>query len=907
LAVFVVVVNIDLWLNLKKLKIMKARLLLLLLLAFSFGNAQVTAGLIQHFKFDNSSYANVTGTTSFAATSFDFDRSGNPNSAIRMTYALQSQATIPGLPYGNAARTISFWVKSLAEAGLNYGPVFSYGTGTTGNAFGGGVSTDRTMIVSQNDDFTLIMGGNPNTLNVWYHFVMTYDGTTAKMYRNGQLMGSMAKSWNTINNSDIFKLGIGTGGQQWFNGLIDDLKIYDRAVTDAEALHIYNEPNTNSIGLIKSFSFNNSAVDDTDSVSFTTSNATYPISYTASRNAAGQAMVTTSLATRVCTIPNLPLGKTDRTVSFWYYHNTFPLSTYASFNYGASSQYNTFGFFLNATTVNFQGFSYDQSFANGTTTTQTWYHAVIIFEGENAKIIINGVLKGTVARPLLNTTLTSFKIGAFDGAIDDLKIYDRALSPAEISALYSKPAISVTTYPFTHNIATINYTMSDFGLNTTSLVRYGLSSGNLSSQASGTTTTGNGTGLYFTNLSGLTPNTTYYFQVEATNSSGTGFSPIMSFTTDSQMPGIYSVTSSLITSNSTSINYSVWDKGLPATSVVKYGLVSGSFTNQVTGFSVSGDTTVAGNVSLTGLTPNTTYFYQVEANNSAGTSISSIGNFTTSALPGQIANYPFNNSLNNAAGNSPFSSPNTSFVNDRNSQSSSAIRIGSTTLPSTATITNLPIGSAERTISVWHKKPAHSVPIGLFAYGTSGGLQTFGIYLLGNGNYVFQGSVTDVTFPSSSTAANTWVNTVVSYKNGAVKLYNNGVFIASANLNLNTGSSAFRLGGNQAIVEFDDLQVYNYELSAAQVGEVFNNNTLSTTNFSKNNLEVIFYPNPVKDVLNIKSNSELKSVEIYNLQGQKVKSSNQKQTNVSDLASGIYMVRIQDENDGVATEKIVKQ
>ncbi len=153
---------------------MKTRLLLLLLLAFSFGNAQVTAGLIQQFKFDNS-YANEAANASFSATSFDYDRSGHPNSAIRMTYALQSQATIPGLPYGNAARTISFWVKSLADAGLNYGPVFSYGTGTTGNAFGGGVSTDRTMMVSHNDNYTLMMGGNPNTLNVWYHFLMTYD------------------------------------------------------------------------------------------------------------------------------------------------------------------------------------------------------------------------------------------------------------------------------------------------------------------------------------------------------------------------------------------------------------------------------------------------------------------------------------------------------------------------------------------------------------------------------------------------------------------------------------------------------------------------------------------------------------------------------------------------------------
>ena len=786
-----------------------------MLLVFSLANAQVTAGLIQQFKFDNS-YANVAGTTSFSATSFDYDRSGYPNSAVRMTYALQSQATISGLPYGNAARTISFWVKSIADAGLNYGPVFSYGTGTTGNAFGGGVSTDRTMMVSHNDDYTLIMPGwATNTVGVWHHFVMTYDGTTAKMYRNGQLMGSMAKSWNTINNSDIFKLGLGTGGQQWFNGLIDDLKIYDRAVTDAEALEIYNEPNSNTIGLIKSFSFNNSPADDTNSVSFTTSNATYPITYTASRNGAGQAMVTTASATRTCTIPNLPLGKTDRTISFWCNHSTFsPITSFASFNYGASSQYNTFGFYLGSSSVNFQGFSYDQPFTTGAIAPFTWYFVAVVFENDNAKIFINGQYFGPVARPLLNTTLTSFKIGAFEGAVDDLKIYDRALSHPEILGLYSKPAVTVTTYPATHNSATINYTMSDFGLNTTSLVRYGLSSGNLSSQASGTTTTGNGTGAYFTNLSGLTPNTTYYFQVEATNTSGTGTSPILSFTTQGPPLG-----------------------------------------------------------------------------------------------PSQIANYPFDNSLNNAGGSNPFSTPNTTFVADRNSQVTSAVRIGSTTVSSTATIPNLPRGTTERTLSIWHKKPTHATAIGLFAYGTNPSLTTFGIYLLANGNYVFQGSVTDVTFPSSSTLANTWVHTVVTYNSGVVKLYNNGAFVASANLNLNTGSSTFKLGGNQAIVEFDDLQIYNYELSLSQISEIYTNNALSSSNFSKNNLKVSLYPNPVRDILNIETETEteIKSVEIYNLQGQKIKTALSKQVNVSDLASGIYMVRIEDTNNAVETKRIVKE
>jgi hypothetical protein len=49
-----------------------------------------------------------------------------------------------------------------------------------------------------------------------------------------------------------------------------------------------------------------------------------------------------------------------------------------------------------------------------------------------------------------------------------------------------------------------------------------------------------------------------------------------------------------------------------------------------------------------------------------------------------------------------------------------------------------------------------------------------------------------------------------------------------------------------------------------------------------------------------------KSVEIYSLQGQKVLSSNQKQVYVSTLSKGIYMMRVEDEDGAVATQKLVK-
>ena len=51
--------------------------------------------------------------------------------------------------------------------------------------------------------------------------------------------------------------------------------------------------------------------------------------------------------------------------------------------------------------------------------------------------------------------------------------------------------------------------------------------------------------------------------------------------------------------------------------------------------------------------------------------------------------------------------------------------------------------------------------------------------------------------------------------------------------------------------------------------------------------------------------NEVKSVEIYSIQGQKVMSATSKNVNVSNLSKGMYLVRIEDENNAVATQKVV--
>src|SRR5690606_20020941 len=70
-----------------------------------------------------------------------------------------------------------------------------------------------------------------------------------------------------------------------------------------------------------------------------------------------------------------------------------------------------------------------------------------------------------------------------------------------------------------------------------------------------------------------------------------------------------------------------------------------------------------------------------------------------------------------------------------------------------------------------------------------------------------------------------------------------------------------------------------------------------------------YYPNTVKDVLNINSNKKVENISVYNLAGQQVltnaKVSADGQVNVSALATGVYVFRATLEGGQVETFKIV--
>lgn len=80
---------------------------------------------------------------------------------------------------------------------------------------------------------------------------------------------------------------------------------------------------------------------------------------------------------------------------------------------------------------------------------------------------------------------------------------------------------------------------------------------------------------------------------------------------------------------------------------------------------------------------------------------------------------------------------------------------------------------------------------------------------------------------------------------------------------------------------------------------------LSTSDIaSKNNFLI---ENPVKDLLKIHSKEKITSVQLYNVAGQLVKTSNSQNMTVKELSKGNYILKIQLENGTVISEKIIKE
>ena len=216
-----------------------------------------------------------------------------------------------------------------------------------------------------------------------------------------------------------------------------------------------------------------------------------------------------------------------------------------------------------------------------------------------------------------------------DGTVDGPIVSFTTLAPATAT---TQPASNVTA-----TAATLNGSVNPQGNETTVTFVYGtdptLTTGTTTTAAQAIASVGTAEPVA-TALSGLQPGTTYYYEVVATNPGGTVDGQILSFTTAASAPLATTQAAAGVTATAATLNGSVNPQGSATTVDFVYGtdpmLMTGTTTTAAQSIG-SGTSAVAVNAALTGLQPGTTYYEEVVATNSIGTTDGSILSFTTPA------------------------------------------------------------------------------------------------------------------------------------------------------------------------------------------------------------------------------------------------------------------------------------
>ena len=201
-----------------------------------------TSGLSAYYPFNGNandeSVNNYNGTVTGAVLSPD--RFGTNNSSYYFN-GINNKIYIGNSLIVQDRISVSCWVKSTATSGqiISTGSRNSYRIGKTENG------VDCGLYLSDATDGYGIGASAVVDCSDWTHVVIVYNGSEVKLYINGQLKSSDTGAGSVFCNQTVY-LNFGTyqwgsSCSDWYKGYLDDVRLYNRAITSEEVNALYHE------------------------------------------------------------------------------------------------------------------------------------------------------------------------------------------------------------------------------------------------------------------------------------------------------------------------------------------------------------------------------------------------------------------------------------------------------------------------------------------------------------------------------------------------------------------------------------------------------------------------------------------------------------------------------------------
>lgn len=392
-------------------------------------------------------------------------------------------ASMVNLMSGTGAISVSTWVQTAPVNNSGFYTILSMGSTTYCSDF---------ILVTVNGQFYYSgyscsetgSGLNVND-NTWHQCIAVYNSGIIYLYIDGVLKNSQAVTLNRGNQGGT--IGIFEDGTDSWNGNISDVRIYNRALsaTDVAQLYAYetpaNPPFSLTNGLVAYYPLDGNANDASgNGYSGTNSSVTWLTNRFGFASSAGQ-FTGSAQITLPSALVNLMSGTSPLSVSSWVQSSPANVNNgnHTLLNIGAETDCNDFALLNVSGQFFYSGWDCSEASSGAMVCDNSWHQCVAVYDGSSIYLYVDGVLKNNQG-VTLNRGTAGGTIGArldglenWNGNIDDMRIYNRALSSGDVAQLYSielspppqgPPVITVQPLGQTNLVgmtATFNVTVSN--------------------------------------------------------------------------------------------------------------------------------------------------------------------------------------------------------------------------------------------------------------------------------------------------------------------------------------------------------------------------------------------------------------------------------------------------------------